>query len=137
MAGQFPSRRQTAHNAAEPGQGILNAKQVCSSAECNQPPQPGLRKDVSRKASIKRLRARTPTTFRQPATASNRVIAMANVTFQCLLPCSAIIGLWARPSLLNQKGQVVYPIVLTYPARIDNMGQIVFGVRDNKIGVCN
>jgi hypothetical protein len=43
--------------------------------------------------------------------------------------------LWARPSLLNQKGQVVYPIVFTYPARIYNMGQIVFSVRDNKIGV--
>ena len=58
-----------------------------------------------------------------------------DVTFQGLLPCSAAIGLWARPSLLNQKGQVVYPIVFTYPARIDNVRQIIFGVRDNKIGV--
>src|SRR5712664_3761267 len=54
-----------------------------------------------------------------------------------LLPCSAAIGLWARPSLLNQKRQVVYPIVFTNPARIDDMGQIVFGVCDNKIGVRN
>jgi hypothetical protein len=60
---------------------------------------------------------------------------MPNVNFQCLPPCPAAIGLWARPSLLNQKGQVVYPIVLTYPARIDNVRQIIFGVRDNKIGV--
>ena len=29
------------------------------------------------------------------------------------------------------------PIVFAHPARIDNMGQIVFGVRDNKIGVGN
>src|SRR6266478_8848260 len=60
-----------------------------------------------------------------------------DVTFQCLLPCSAAIGLWARPSLLNQKRQVVHPIVFTNPARIDYMGQIVFCVRDNKIGVPN
>ena len=45
--------------------------------------------------------------------------------------------LWTRPSLLNQKGQVVYPIVFTDPARIDHVGQIVFGVRENKIGVRN
>jgi hypothetical protein len=59
-------------------------------------------------------------------------------SFQYLLlaaPCSAVISLWARPSLLNQKRQVVYPIVLTYPARIDNVRKIIFGVRDNKIGV--
>ncbi len=48
-----------------------------------------------------------------------------------------LIGLWARPSLLNQKRQVVYPIVFAYSARIDNVGQIVFGVCDNKIGVRN
>jgi len=62
-------------------------------------------------------------------------IGSRDVTFQCLLPCSAVISLWARPSLVNQKGQVVYPVVFTYPARIDDMGQIVFGVRDNKIGM--
>ena len=64
-------------------------------------------------------------------------IGSRDVTFQCLLRYSAVIGLWARPSFLNQKGQVVYPIVFIYPARIDNMGQIVFGVRNNKVGVRN
>jgi hypothetical protein len=29
----------------------------------------------------------------------------------------------------------MYPVVFTYPARIDHMGQIVLGVRHNKIGV--
>ena len=43
----------------------------------------------------------------------------------------------ARPSLLDQKGQVVYPIVFTYPAGINHMRQIVHGVRDNKVGVRN
>ena len=38
---------------------------------------------------------------------------------------------------INQKGQVVYPIVFAHPARVDNMSQIVLGVRDNKIGVHN
>ena len=64
-------------------------------------------------------------------------IGSRDVTIQGLLPCSAVILLWARPSLLNQKGQVVYPIVFAYPARIDNVRQIVFGIRDNKIGVPN
>ena len=31
----------------------------------------------------------------------------------------------------------MYPIVFTYPARIDHMSQIVFGVSDDKIGVRN
>jgi hypothetical protein len=31
----LPDRRKTAHNPVEPGQGILNAIQVCSSAVCN------------------------------------------------------------------------------------------------------
>lgn len=48
-----------------------------------------------------------------------------------------VIALWARPSLLDQKGQVVYPIVFTYPAGINHMRQIVPGVRDNKVGVRN
>ena len=47
------------------------------------------------------------------------------------------IGLSVGPGLLNQKWQVVYPIVFTYPARINNMGQIVFRIRDDKIGVRN
>jgi hypothetical protein len=42
-----------------------------------------------------------------------------------------------RPSLLDQKRQVVYPIASTDPARIDHVGQIVFRVRENKIGVRN
>src|SRR5260370_555471 len=42
--------------------------------------------------------------------------------------------LWAPPSLLNQKGQVVYPIFFTYPARVDDMGQIVFGIGEKKEG---
>ena len=65
-------------------------------------------------------------------------IGSRDVSFQYLLlaaPRSAVISLWARPSLLNQKRQVVYPIVLTYPARIDNVRQIIFGVCNNKIGV--
>jgi len=51
------------------------------------------------------------------------------------LPCGA--GLWARPSLLDQQGQVVNPIVFTDPARVDNMSQIVSRVGHNKIGVRN
>ena len=47
------------------------------------------------------------------------------------------LELRAPPSLLYQEGQVVDPIVFTNPAWIDNVGQIVFGVRDNKIGVGN
>ena len=46
-------------------------------------------------------------------------------------------GLSMGPGLLNQKRQVVYPIVFTYPAGINNMGQIVFRIRDDKIGVRN
>src|SRR5579862_2731628 len=35
--------------------------------------------------------------------------------------------LWpARPGLLDQKRQVVYPIILTYTARIDDVGEVVF-----------
>ena len=52
-------------------------------------------------------------------------------------PASAVISLEARPGLLNQKRQVVYPIVLAYAARINDMGQVIFGVRHNKIGVGN
>ena len=51
--------------------------------------------------------------------------------------CAPPRGLRARPSLLNQKGQVVHPIAFINSARIDNMGQVVFGVRDDKIGVRN
>jgi hypothetical protein len=53
----------------------------------------------------------------------------------CPAPLQSAYG--RDPSLLNQKRQVVYPIVFTNPARIDDMGQIVFCVRDNKIGVPN
>jgi len=54
--------------------------------------------------------------------------ALVEMTCSCL---------WAPPSLLNQKGQVVYPIFFTYPARVDDMGQIVFGIGDNIISVRN
>jgi len=91
-----------------------------------------LRSDASHKEA---LPGGGPELF--PSTPDPEWIGSRDVTFQCLLPCSAVISLWARPSLLNQKGQVVYPIVFTYPARIDDMGQIVFGVRDNKIGMRN
>jgi len=47
----------------------------------------------------------------------------------------ALGPLGSRPSLLLIKGAVVYPIVFTYPARIANLGQIIFGVPDDKIGV--
>jgi hypothetical protein len=40
-------QRQIAHNAAEPGQEILNAKQVLFISEGNQPAQPGLGEDLS------------------------------------------------------------------------------------------
>src|ERR1700720_1261002 len=48
----FPGRtkgcRPTAHNAAN-GPRNLNAKQLCSSAKCNQTPQPSRHEDLSRK----------------------------------------------------------------------------------------
>jgi hypothetical protein len=57
--------------------------------------------------------------------------------FPCLLPRLRCIELWAPPSLLYQERQVVDPIVFTNPAWVDNVAQVVFGIRDNKIGVGN
>src|SRR5215470_3945607 len=63
------------------------------------------------------------------------VRAMSPSSACCPAPPQSAYG--RDPSLLNQKRQIVYPIVFTNPARIDDMGQIVFCVRDNKIGVPN
>lgn len=63
------------------------------------------------------------------------VYAMSPSSACCRTPLQSACG--RDPSLLNQKRQVVYPIFFTYPARVDDMGQIVFCVRDNKIGVPN
>jgi len=41
----------------------------------------------------------------------------------------------ARPGLLNQKRQVVNPILLTYTARIDHVREVIFAVGEYKIGV--
>lgn len=43
----------------------------------------------------------------------------------------------ASPSLLNQKRQVVHPVLFINPARIDQMCTVVLGVCDNKIRVRN
>src|SRR5262249_3224697 len=37
-----------------------------------------------------------------------------------------------RPSLFDQVEQVVCPVVLSHPARIDEVSEIVFGVGENK-----
>src|ERR1035437_3962692 len=74
--------RQTAHNAAEPRQGVLNAAQVCVTSHRSQVST----KTCSEKVSIRRLRACTPTTLSQPAMASNRLIAMPSVRPACCRP---------------------------------------------------
>ena len=52
---------------------------------------------------------------------------------QAEMPIAII--LWARPSLFNQERQVVYPIVFTNAARIDEMRAIVFGICEHEIRV--
>jgi hypothetical protein len=65
-------------------------------------------------------------------------------------PTSASVAFWrgvatirpgiesgAPPSLRNQEGQVVDPIFLADSAWIDNVAQVIFGIRNNKIGVGN
>ena len=42
---------------------------------------------------------------------------------------------WAYPGLLDQKRQVVHPILLTYTARINDVREIIFAVGENEIGV--
>jgi hypothetical protein len=39
------------------------------------------------------------------------------------------------PSLRSQQRQIMHPVVLTYPAGINQMGQIVFRIRKYKVGV--
>src|SRR3954451_18608234 len=51
-----------------------------------------------------------------------------------LLGCTRLIG---APTLIDQEGQIVYPVVLTHAARIDHVGEIVLRVRHNEIGVCD
>jgi len=41
------------------------------------------------------------------------------------------------PCLVNQQRQVVYPVILTYAARIDHMREIIFCVGDNEIRMSN
>lgn len=55
----------------------------------------------------------------------------------CLLPYSSVIKLRAPPGLVYQEKQVMDPIVCTNPAWVDNVAKIVFGIRDNKIGMGN
>lgn len=64
-------------------------------------------------------------------------VRFAQWTFPSMLPCLRCIELPLPPSLLNQEGQVVDPIVLRNPSGIDYVAQVVLGIRNNKIGVGN
>ena len=47
----------------------------------------------------------------------------------------SIIKLRAPPSLVYQEGQVMDPIGFTNPTWVENVTQVVFRIRDNKIGM--
>jgi hypothetical protein len=68
--------------------------------------------------------------------AENTLRELVAFTLESFL-CAPRHELRAPPSLLHEEGQVVDPITFTNSAWIDNVAQVVFGVRDDKIGVHN
>src|ERR1700751_1776184 len=63
------------------------------------------------------------------------VRAMSPSSACCPAPLQSAYGRY--PNFLKQKPQGMDSNIFTNPARIDDMGQIVLCVRDNKIGVPN
>src|ERR1700736_6058516 len=62
---------------------------------------------------------------------------MSRGTFAPLRETRACLLWLPYPGLLDQKRQVVHPILLTYSARIDDVREIIFAVGENEISVCH
>ena len=71
-------------------------------------------------------------TLRKSVAFTHRFVRCDVPVLAAMLRC---IELRVAPSLRYQERQVVDPIGFTNPTWIDNVAQVVFRIRDNKIGV--
>jgi hypothetical protein len=80
--------------------------------------------------------ARSVTKVSRPQTRSSNRFRLS-IWLKSTPTSPEVTKLWAPPGLVYQERQVMDPIGFTNSARVDKMTEVVFGIRDNEIGMGN